>query len=86
MSEDDAFAVACRFAAALDAMQSQETEQERVVPIAELFYEDGGPTVVQPAANPPTSPAERLLQSSRLSIRLRTSWLPVNPRAFSSLA
>ena len=48
-----------RFAAALDAMQEKETEQERVVPISELFYEDGGPTVVQPAPNPPTSPAER---------------------------
>ena len=48
-----------RFAAALDAMQAQETEQERVVPIGELFYQDGGPTVVQPAPNPPTSPAER---------------------------
>src|SRR4051812_43999980 len=42
-----------RFASALDAMQEKETEQERVVPISELFYEDGGPTVVQPAANPP---------------------------------
>jgi hypothetical protein len=40
-------------------MQEQETEQERVVPISELFYQDGGPTVVQPAPNPPTSPAER---------------------------
>ena len=48
-----------RFAAALDAMQEGETEQERVVPISEFFYQDGGPTVVQPAANPPTSPAER---------------------------
>ena len=48
-----------RFAATLDAMQEQETEQERVVPIGELFYQDGGPTVVQPAPNPPTSPAER---------------------------
>src|SRR5688500_10984901 len=48
-----------RFAAALDAMQEKETEQERVVPISELFYQDGGPTVVQPAPNPPTSPAER---------------------------
>ena len=48
-----------RFAASLDAMQEKETEQERVVPIGEFFYQDGGPTVVQPAANPPTSPAER---------------------------
>jgi hypothetical protein len=48
-----------RFAAALDAMQEHETGDERVVPISEFFYQDGGPTVVQPAANPPTSPAER---------------------------
>ena len=43
----------------MDAMQEKETEQDRVVPISELYYEDGGPTVVQPAPNPPTSPAER---------------------------
>ncbi|MDB4882398.1 MAG: Hpt domain protein [Gemmatimonadetes bacterium] len=48
-----------RFAAALDAMQEQGTEGERVVPISEYFFEDGGPTVVQAAPNPPTSPAER---------------------------
>ena len=48
-----------RFAAALDAMQERETGAERVVPIADLFYQDGGPTVVEAAANPPTSPAER---------------------------
>lgn len=48
-----------RFAAAIDAMQEKETEGERVVPISEFFYEDGGPTVVEPAPNPPTSPAER---------------------------
>ena len=58
-SLDPASPELARFAAALDAMQEKETEQERVVPISELFYEDGGPTVVQPAANPPTSPAER---------------------------
>jgi chemotaxis protein histidine kinase CheA len=48
-----------RFTAALDAMQDKETEGERVVPISEFFYQDGGPTVVQSAPNPPTSPAER---------------------------
>jgi chemotaxis protein histidine kinase CheA len=58
-SFDPASPELARFAATLDAMQEQETEQERVVPISELFYEDGGATVVQPAPNPPTSPAER---------------------------
>jgi HPt (histidine-containing phosphotransfer) domain-containing protein len=48
-----------RFAAALDAMQERETGAGRVVPIADLFYGDGGPTIVEAAANPPTSPAER---------------------------
>jgi chemotaxis protein histidine kinase CheA len=48
-----------RFAATLDDMQERETEGERVVPIAELFYQDGSPTVVKTAPNPPTSPAER---------------------------
>ena len=47
------------FAAALEAMQERETGSERVVPIADLFYGDGGPTVLDAAANPPTSPAER---------------------------
>jgi chemotaxis protein histidine kinase CheA len=48
-----------RFATALDAMQETETGAERVVPITELFYDDGGPTLVEAAAHPPTSPAER---------------------------
>lgn len=47
------------FAAALDDLQEREAGAERVVPIAELFYHDGGPTVVDTAPNPPTSPAER---------------------------
>lgn len=47
------------FTKALDAMQERETGADRVVPIQELFYEDGGATVVAAAANPPTSPAER---------------------------
>ena len=58
-SLDPASPELARFAASLDAMQEKETEGERVIPISELYYEDGGPTVVQPAANPPTSPAER---------------------------
>ena len=50
---------ASRFAAALDAMQEKESGADRVIPIAELFYHDGGPTVVTEAPNPPTSPTER---------------------------
>jgi chemotaxis protein histidine kinase CheA len=48
-----------RFSTALDAMYEQEIGVERVVPIAELFFRDGGPTVIESAANPPTTAAER---------------------------
>ena len=48
-----------RFATALDALQETETGAERVVPIAELFYDDGGATVVDAASNPPTTAAAR---------------------------
>jgi len=48
-----------RFAGALDTMREKETGADRVIPIAELFYHDGGPTVVTQAPNPPTSPTER---------------------------
>lgn len=56
---DPAGAEVAAFAAALDAMQEGESSAGRVVPIADLFYQDGGATVVEAAANPPTSPAER---------------------------
>lgn len=48
-----------RFAEALDTMQEREPGADRVLPIAELFYHDGGPTLVSQAPNPPTSPTER---------------------------
>jgi chemotaxis protein histidine kinase CheA len=48
-----------RFAAALEALQSQDSSAERVVPIADLYYDDGGVTIVQAAPNPPTTPAAR---------------------------
>jgi chemotaxis protein histidine kinase CheA len=47
------------FFAAQDAWANRAGERERVVPIAELFYEDGGPGVVEPSQNPPTSASER---------------------------
>ena len=56
---DSAGPAMSRFTAALDAMQEKESGADRVVPIAELFYHDGGPTVVTQAPNPPTSPTER---------------------------
>lgn len=47
------------FATALEAMQQRETGFERVVPISELFYDDGGVTVVDASTSPPTTPADR---------------------------
>ncbi|MDQ2664489.1 MAG: Hpt domain-containing protein [Gemmatimonadota bacterium] len=48
-----------RFATALDALHEQEIGVDRVLPIADLFFRDGGATVVESAANPPTTAAER---------------------------
>ncbi|MEO5815402.1 MAG: hypothetical protein ABIT20_09000 [Gemmatimonadaceae bacterium] len=48
-----------RFATALDSMRERETGSERVVPISELFYDDGGVTVVDKSSSPPTTPADR---------------------------
>ena len=47
------------FFAAQDSWANKAGERERVVPIAELFYEDGGPGVVESSQNPPTSASER---------------------------
>ncbi|HVX40571.1 MAG TPA: Hpt domain-containing protein [Gemmatimonadaceae bacterium] len=47
------------FVAARDAWSAHEDDRERVVPIADLFYSDGAPGVVEEAANPPTSSSER---------------------------
>jgi chemotaxis protein histidine kinase CheA len=48
-----------RFGDALDAWLDSGSESERVLPIAALFHEDGGPHLVSAAAAPPTSPSER---------------------------
>jgi chemotaxis protein histidine kinase CheA len=58
-TSDDQSADIAQFAAALDAMQEGETGSERVVPISELFYDDGGATVVDQSPTPPTTPAQR---------------------------
>jgi hypothetical protein len=47
------------FSTALEAVQERETGTERVVPISELFYTDGGATVVEASQTPPTTPPER---------------------------
>ena len=47
------------FATALEAMREEEVGADRVVPIAELYFRDGGPTLVEAASNPPTTSAER---------------------------
>ena len=59
MDTDAASTDMSRFAAALDVMQERETGTDRVIPIAELFYSDGGPTIVERSAHPPTTPTER---------------------------
>ncbi|HEX6965293.1 MAG TPA: Hpt domain-containing protein [Gemmatimonadaceae bacterium] len=52
---------ALRFTAALAALDETgvTNDADRIVPIAQLFYGDGGPHVVSAAANPPTRPADR---------------------------
>jgi len=45
-------------AAGVEATAASESAN-RIVPIDELFYEDGGTGIVTKAANPPTSPDER---------------------------
>ena len=44
---------------ARDALEEREQGADRVVPIAELFYADGSATILERAATPPTTPAER---------------------------
>ncbi len=48
-----------RFRSAVEAFHGGSAADERIVPISELFYEDGGPTIVSAAPHPPTTPAER---------------------------
>jgi chemotaxis protein histidine kinase CheA len=47
------------FNAALDTWATRSGERERIVPIADLFYGDGAPGLIEASQNPPTSVAER---------------------------
>jgi chemotaxis protein histidine kinase CheA len=47
------------FLSALDGMLANESGADRVIPIAELFYDDKGASIVSQAPNPPTTPAQR---------------------------
>lgn len=48
-----------RFATALDQLGGTAQATDSVVPIASLFYSDGGEHVVSAAPNPPTTPGQR---------------------------
>ena len=47
------------YLSALDALEAHERGSERVIPIADLFYNDAGPHIVEKAPNPPTTPGQR---------------------------
>ena len=47
------------YLSALDAIEAHERGGERVIPIADLFYEDAGPFIVEKASHPPTTPGQR---------------------------
>jgi len=44
---------------ALDGMLAHRGQADRVIPIAELFYNDAGPHIISTASNPPTTPIQR---------------------------
>ena len=48
-----------RFTAAAAALDEATAESAPIVPIADLFYADNGPHVVDVAPNPPTTPGQR---------------------------
>jgi chemotaxis protein histidine kinase CheA len=47
------------FLISLDAVLAESSGADRVIPIADLFYNDPGPHIVSSAPNPPTSPIQR---------------------------
>lgn len=48
-----------RFTAAAAALDTGAGDADRIVPIADLFFADGGPHLVSSAPNPPTTPSQR---------------------------
>jgi chemotaxis protein histidine kinase CheA len=50
-----------RFEAALARFADAESERARIVPVSQLFFDDGGPHVVSETPNPHTTPADRFL-------------------------
>lgn len=48
-----------RFTAAAAALDESMGDRDTIVPIADLFFADGGPHLVSAAPNPPTTPAQR---------------------------
>ena len=47
------------FLISLDAVMAESSGADRVIPIADLFYNDAGPHIVSAAPNPPTTPIQR---------------------------
>jgi chemotaxis protein histidine kinase CheA len=48
-----------RFVASVEATGARTREDDRVVPIASLFFDDAGPHLVTATPNPPTTPRQR---------------------------
>jgi chemotaxis protein histidine kinase CheA len=51
--------VTARFESALGRFVEADGERTRIVPVADLFFDDGGPHVVSETTQPPTTPADR---------------------------
>lgn len=47
------------FLISLDAVLAESSGADRVIPIADLFYNDAGPHIVTSVPNPPTTPIQR---------------------------
>lgn len=48
-----------QFTAAVDATTARAREDDRVVPVASLFFDDAGPHIISATPNPPTTPTQR---------------------------